>query len=212
MVTDRIIHVVDDDDAVRRSLLRLLHSAGFAAVAYPTASALLDNAPALSSGCILLDIQMPGMNGLEAQVRLGELGVTLPIVVMTGHGDVQTAVRAMKTGAADFIEKPFNDDRLIDALEAALAGAVRYAREREAAERIAGLSRREREVLDALVAGHPNKVIAYDLGISPRTVEVHRARMLERLGTPSLAEAIRLAVLATLVPEQSVPQSKRQLA
>jgi two-component system response regulator FixJ len=213
MAVDRTVHIVDDNDAVRQSLLRLLQSAGFAAVGYPSASALLDAAPALSSGCILLDLQMPGMQELEAQVRLRELDIALPLVVMTGQGDVQTAVRAVKTGAADFIEKPFEDDRLLDALESALARSARRARARdvrEAAERIASLTRREREVLEALVAGHSNKLIAHDLGISPRTVEVHRARMLERLGTASLAEAIRLAVLATLAPARAAPRSKRQ--
>jgi two-component system response regulator FixJ len=203
MPPDRTIHVVDDDAGVRRSLQRLLQSAEFEPVGYEGAQVFLDAVSTLTSGCILVDVHMPVMDGLELQERLNELGVKLPVVVMTGHGDVQTAVRAMKAGAADFVEKPFDDERLISALEAALAGTFRRPPSTdalEAAERIAALSRREREVLEALVAGHPNKVIARDLGISPRTVEVHRARMLERLGTASLAEAIRLSVLATLAP------------
>jgi two-component system response regulator FixJ len=146
---------------------------------------------------------MPEMGGLEIQARLNRLGCPLPVIVMTGGGEVEDAVRAMKAGAVDFIEKPFDDERLLGAIEKALTISERSARNREAAEaakRIGTLSRRERQVLDALSAGRPNKVIAYDLGISVRTVEVHRARMLERLGIRSLAEAIRLAVLATLAP------------
>jgi two-component system response regulator FixJ len=150
---------------------------------------------------------MPEMDGLAMQGQLNHLGFRLPVVVITGHGDIPTAVQAMKAGAVDFIEKPFDDERLIAAIEAALADFGRGFADREAAteavERIATLSPRERQVLDALVAGRPSKVIAYDLGISVRTVEVHRARMLERLGTRRLAEAIRLAVLADLAPDSA---------
>jgi two-component system, LuxR family, response regulator FixJ len=197
----RIVYVVDDDAAVRRSLERLLGSAGFSSILYETARDFLDAAPGLSAGCVLLDIRMPEMDGLELQTQLNRLGFALPIIVMTGHGDVQTAVRAMKAGAHDFIEKPFDDERLLSAIDQALALVGRVSREREAAEardKTATLSPREREVLEGLVGGKPNKVIAYDLGISVRTVEVHRARMLERLGTRSTAEAIRLAVMASL--------------
>jgi two-component system response regulator FixJ len=149
-----------------------------------------------------MDVRMPEMDGLQVQGRLRELHVGLPVIVMTGHGDVQTAVRAMKAGAVDFIEKPFNDEVLLSTIEAALARGAATDRNREAEDaawRIAKLSRREREVLDALVSGRPNKVIAFDLGISVRTVEVHRARMMERLGVRQLAEAVRLAVMARLV-------------
>ena len=208
MPPDRTVHVVDDDAGVRRSLERLLQAAAFEPIGYDGAQVFLDAVSALTSGCVLVDVRMPVMDGLELQERLNERGSKLPVVVMTGHGDVQTAVRAMKAGAADFVEKPFDDERLISALEGALAGGGRHAPRAdalEAAERIATLSRREREVLEALVAGHPNKVIARDLGISPRTVEVHRARMLERLRTASLAEAIRLSVLATLAPAAPTP-------
>jgi two-component system response regulator FixJ len=151
-------------------------------------------------------MRMPGMDGLEGQARLIRLGVSLPVIVMTDHGDVQSAVRAMKAGAVDFIEKPFDDDTLLNAIEAALAKVGQPAHEREAAQaaqRIATLSPREREVLDALLTGRANKVIAFDLGISVRTVEVHRARMMERLGTRQLAEAIRLGVMAQLAPRRS---------
>lgn len=204
---ERTVHVVDDDPGVRRSLERLLYSTGFEHVAYASALAFLEAVPGISAGCVLLDVLMPEINGLELQGDLNHLGFRLPVVVITGHGDIPTAVQAMKAGAVDFIEKPFDDERLIAAIEAALADFGRGFADREAAteavERIATLSPRERQVLDALVAGRPSKVIAYDLGISVRTVEVHRARMLERLGTRRLVEAIRLAVLADLAPDSA---------
>lgn len=207
MTAERTVHVVDDDAAVRRSLERLLDAAGFRAVSYETPMAFLASAPGLSSGCVLLDVWMPGMDGLTLQARLAKLDNHLPVVVMTAQGDVQTAVRAMKAGAVDFIEKPYDDEVLVKAIELALSLPRQSDRNREAAEaaqRIVALSLRERQVLEALVAGHPNKVIAYHLGISPRTVEVHRARMMERLGVRQFAEAIRLAVMARLVrPDDS---------
>jgi two-component system response regulator FixJ len=207
MTAERTVHVVDDDAAVRRSLERLLDAAGFRAVSYETPMAFLAAAPGLSSGCVLLDVRMPGMDGLTLQARLAKLDNHLPVVVMTGQGDVQTAVRAMKAGAVDFIEKPYDDEVLVKAIELALSLPRQSDRNREAAEaaqRVAALSPRERQVLDALVAGRPNKVNAYDLGISARTVEVHRARMMERLGVRQLAEAIRLAVMARLArPDDS---------
>jgi two-component system response regulator FixJ len=199
MSADRLVHIVDDDTAVRRSLERLLFAAGFEAISYESAPAFLDAAPKLSSGCLLLDIRMPGMDGFELQARLNDFNFRVPIVVITAQGDVSTAVRAMKAGAVDFVEKPYDDELLINSIEAALARVSELDRSREAAEaaaRIASLSPREREVLEALMAGHANKVIAFDLGISVRTVEVHRARMMERLGTTQLAEAVRLAVMA----------------
>lgn len=202
----RTVHIVEDDAAVRRSLEELLGAADFSSVSYKSALGFLDAAPRLSAGCVLLDIRMPEMDGLELQAQLNSLGFPLPIVVMTGHGDVQTAMRVMKAGAQDYIEKPFDDERLFAAIDQALAFSGRGAREREAAEalnKIAALSPREREVLAGVAAGKPNKVVAYDLGISVRTVEVHRARMLERLGTRSTAAAIRLAVMATLATEKS---------
>jgi two-component system response regulator FixJ len=203
MTGERTVHVVDDDAAVRRSLERLLDAAGFRAVSYETPMAFLAAAPGLSSGCVLLDVRMPEIDGLTLQARLAKLENHLPVVVMTGQGDVQTAVRAMKAGAVDFIEKPYEDEVLVKAIELALSLPRQSDRNREAAEaaqRVATLSPRERQVLDALVAGRPNKVIAYDLGISARTVEAHRARMMERLGVRQLGEAIRLAVMAHLVP------------
>ena len=211
MPGERTVYVVDDDLAVRRSLNRLLDAAGFRAVSYETPAAFLDAAPGLSQGCVLLDVRMPGIDGLTVQRQLAKLDVYLPVILITGQGDVQTAVRAMKLGAVDFIEKPYDEDTLLNAIDTALAGATKQARDRagwEAAERLAALSPREREVLDALVAGHSNKVIAFDLGISVRTVEVHRARMMDRLGVRQLAEAIRLAVMASLAPDNTSPRRR----
>jgi two-component system, LuxR family, response regulator FixJ len=206
MQAERTVHIVDDDAGVRRSLERLLHSAGFEHVAYQSAAAFLAAAPGISAGCVLLDVLMPEMDGLELQGQLDRLGCCLPVIVITGHRDIPTAVRAVQAGAVDFIEKPFDDERLIIAIQAALADSgQRRAADREAkeaAERIAALSPRENQVLDGLVAGRQSKVIAYDLGISVRTVEAHRARMMERLGTRRLAEAIRLSVLAGLAPDR----------
>jgi two-component system response regulator FixJ len=201
MTGKRIVHVVDDDPAVRRALVRLLRSEGLEAVAYESAQAVLNAAPSLSSGCVLLDIQMPGMDGLELLARFGELGIGLPVIVVTGHGDVPTAVRAMKAGAVDFIEKPIDEAQVFAAIDAALGEKKPVARDRaasEATERMALLSPRERQVLEAIAVGRPNKLIAYDLGISVRTVEVHRAHMLDRLGVRNIAEAIRIAVMAAL--------------
>lgn len=201
MPPERTVYVVDDDPPVRRSLERLLDSAGLHVITYETSLAFLEAAPNLASGCALLDVRMPGMDGLELQALLRQRNLPLPIIVMTGQGDVQSAVRAMKAGAVDFIEKPYRDDILLDAIEAALSrvhGADIGCETTEAAERIATLTRRERQVLDALVMGRPNKIIAFDLGISIRTVEVHRARMMERLGVGQLGEAVRLAVLARM--------------
>ena len=201
MPAERTVHVVDDDAAIRRSLEQLLDAAGFRVVSYDTPLAFLDAALDLLPGCVLLDIKMPGIDGLEVQALLQKGNVSWPVIVMTGQGDVQSAVRAMKAGAVDFLEKPYSDELLLNAIESALAGAERANVDRDAAqatERIAALSPREREVLDALVAGRPNKVIAFDLGISVRTVEVHRARMMERLGVRQLAEAVRLAVMAQI--------------
>jgi two-component system response regulator FixJ len=202
MTAERTIHVVDDDAAVRRSLERLLESMGFIALSYATPDAFLLAARGLAEGCVLLDVKMPGVGGLEVQARLKAMGFALPIIVITGQGDVQTAVRAMKAGAFDFLEKPYEDEVLLKAIDAAFATAPhdRDQQALDAVRRIAELSPREREVLEALVAGVSNKVIAFDLGLSVRTVEVHRARMMNRLGTRQLAEAIRLAVLATLAP------------
>ena len=205
MSNDRVIYIVDDDPALRRSLERLLYAADFQSVSFATPSAFLSAAAGLPGRCVLLDLCMPEMNGLEVQERLNQMKLELPVIVMTGQGDVQSAVRAMRSGATDFLEKPFSDDALIGAIEAApkvSAEQNRSAERAAAAALIETLSPREQQVLEALVAGHPNKAIAFDLDISVRTVELHRARMMARLGVRHFAEAIRLAVLANLAGDR----------
>ena len=203
MASDLLIHIVHTDAACNGAFERLLNAAGYEPVFYQTVQAILDAAGSLRTGCVLLDIGMSEINGLAFQLLLSAAGVRLPVIVITQQGDVATAVRAMKAGAVDFIEKPFDDRHLLAAIEAALARPLDASGLREgteAARRLAVLSGRERQVLDGIVAGHASKVIAYNLEISMRTVEVHRARMLDRLGTRSMAAAIRLAVLASLAP------------
>jgi two-component system, LuxR family, response regulator FixJ len=211
MAAEAAVHIVDDDPAVRRTLERLLDGMGFQTRSYDSPSAFLDIASSLSAGCLVLDIRMPGMDGFEVQARLLELGIALPVIVVTGQGDVESAVRAMKAGAVDYIEKPYSAAVLRAAINTALSSGGWIGRDREAmraAQRIAALSRRELEVLDALVEGRINKVIAYDLGISVRTVEVHRARMMVRLGVRQLPEAVRLAVMARLAPKRTRSRGK----
>jgi two-component system response regulator FixJ len=201
MATERIVYVLDDDDAVLRSLERLLNSANFTPIIFDRPYVFLAAAKTFKTGCVLLDVRLPGMSGLEVQAQLHMMRNDLPVIVMTGEGDIHTAVRAMKAGAADFLEKPYSDHTLLTAIEAAFADEHRLNRDNEiedAVRRISILSPREGEVLDGLLAGQPNKLIAYQLGISVRTVEVHRARMMERLGLRQLAEAIRLGVMAGL--------------
>jgi two-component system response regulator FixJ len=201
MAAERFIYIIDDDPAIRRSLERLLDAVGFQVASYATPKAFLGVAGDLPVGCALLDLRMPEMDGFEVQARLRLINPDLPVIVMTAQGDVQTAVRAMKAGAVDFIEKPYGDDALVAAIESALKDGAAKGRTDDiaaAAALIDTLSPRERQVLEALVAGQPNKVIAFDLGISVRTVEVHRARMMDRLGVRQLAEAVRLSVLGTL--------------
>jgi len=190
--------VIDDDEAVRHSLAFLFECAGLPVRTYESAAAFLPVATGLRGGCIVTDVRMPEMDGLALQRRLQELGIRLPVIVMTGHGDVPIAVQALKAGAADFIEKPFDDETLLIAVRAALE-ANRRSRAHDAeiesiATRLAGLTRRERQVLERLVAGQSNKTIAYDLGASPRTVEVHRARVMEKMGARSLSDLVRMAL------------------
>jgi two-component system, LuxR family, response regulator FixJ len=195
-----LVHVVDDDEAVRDSLSLLLEAAGLSVRTYDSAIAFLKALPNLGAGCVLTDVRMPDLDGLELQRRLTELGIRLPVIVMTGHGDVPIAVEALKAGAADFLEKPFDDGQLLAAVSSALAASQRRREEESAmagiAKRLASLTPREREVLDKLVAGQPNKTIAYDLGSSPRTVEVHRARVMEKMGVRSLPELVRMTIAA----------------
>src|SRR3954471_16586165 len=201
MANERIVYVLDDDVAVLRSLERLLRSASFEPVTFDHPNAFLSAAKAFKSGCVLLDVRLPVMSGLDVQAQLLKMRSDLAFIVVTGQGDIQTAVRAMKAGASDFLEKPYSDHALLGSIEAALGKENRSDRDRDIADavrRVAALSPREREVLDGLMAGRPNKLIAYHLGISVRTVEVHRARMMERLGMRQFAEAIRLGVMARL--------------
>lgn len=201
ILTEDVVHIVDDDESLRRALRRLLLSAGYNAFTYGTAASVIAAAPRLS-GCLLLDLRMPNMDGLALQAWLLAHGVRVPVIVVTGHGDVPTAVQAMKAGAFDFIEKPIDEDRLLAAIDAALQKRASKARDHEAmqaARRMAALSPRERQVLDGIVAGKLNKLIAHELDISVRTVEVHRTRLMVRLGTHSMAEAIRTAVLSAVV-------------
>lgn len=200
MAAERIIYVLDDDPAIRRSLERLLDAVGFQVASYATPKGFLDVAGSLPGGCALLDLRMPEMDGFEVHARLRLINPDLPVIVVTAQGDVQTAVRAMKAGAVDFIEKPYSDDTLIAAIESALKTGAAKGRTDDiaaAAALIDTLSPRERQVLEALVAGQPNKVVAFRLGISVRTVEVHRSRMMDRLGVRQFAEAVRLLVLAS---------------
>jgi two-component system response regulator FixJ len=201
MATERTVYVLDDDDAVLRSLERLLSSANFKPVTFGHPSGFLTAAKTFKTGCVLLDVRLPGMSGLEVQTQLMNMRNDLAVIVVTGQGDIQTAVRAMKAGATDFLEKPYSDHALLGSIEVAFARENQHDRDHhiaDAIQRIATLSPREREVLDELLAGRPNKLIAYDLGISVRTVEVHRARMMGRLGMRQLAEVIRLGVMARL--------------
>ena len=200
MTEPRLIHLVDDDEAIRRSAGFMLKTSGFRVQTYESGDHLLKSAASLEPGCILLDIRMPGMDGLEVQQALKEKGVGLPVVIMTGHGDVTLAVQAMKAGAVDFIEKPFEKAVLLGAIDQTFSRLDRSSEARERAKeaevQLNGLTPREREVLDGLAQGLPNKTIAYDLGISPRTVEIHRANLMSKLGVKSLSEALRIAFAA----------------
>jgi len=200
MSDKRPIHIIDDDDAVRRSASFMLKTSGFAVETWPSGVAFLKEVRHATEGVILLDVRMPEMDGLEVQQALNERGVTMPVIVLTGHGDVGIAVRAMKAGAVDFLEKPFEKAVLLSAIEAAFArlgdAKDKSARADEAAVIIQALTGRERDVLEGLAQGLPNKTIAYDLGISPRTVEVHRANLMTKLEVRSLSDALRIAFAA----------------
>jgi two-component system, LuxR family, response regulator FixJ len=200
MIHNGTIHLVDDEDSVRRSTGFMLQLEGYDVRTYSSGIEFLDKVDKAEPGCILLDVRMPGMDGLEVQAELNARGLTMPIVVLTGHGDIATAVTAMRGGAADFIEKPFEKDALLSAVETALHRLDRKSEEEtpeaRAKQRIAVLTQREQDVLRGLVRGHPNKTIAYDLAISPRTVEVYRANVMTKLGVHSLSEVLRLAFAA----------------
>jgi two-component system response regulator FixJ len=200
----RIVYLVDDEEAIRRSAGFMLKTSGFQVKPFPSGVEFLKEKE-LEPGCVLLDIRMPGMDGLEVQRALHDRGSTLPVIVMTGHGDVTVAVQAMKGGAVDFIEKPFEKAVLMSALNEGFSRIEQADRSRvrrdEAETRLHALTPRERDVLLGLVRGHPNKTIAYDLDISPRTVEIHRANLMTKLGVASLSEALRIAFAAGLGEE-----------
>ncbi|MBB3889661.1 two-component system response regulator FixJ [Phenylobacterium haematophilum] len=199
-MADELVHVIDDDPAVRDSLAFLLETANLSPRTYDSAVAFLEALPEVTSGCVVTDVRMPEMTGIELVRRLKGQGFRLPIVMITGHADVPLAVEAMKAGVADFIEKPFDDDVLLAAIGAALRDGEKdrqgAAEAAEITARMDTLSGREREVLGGLVAGHANKVIAFDLGISPRTVEIYRANVMTKMKAASLSELVRMAMLA----------------
>lgn len=200
-----VVHIVDDDDALRDSLSFLLDSADIPVATYTSASDFLKALPSLASGCVVTDIRMPGMSGMELLKHLRQGGSTLQVIVMTGHGDVPLAVEAMRLGAADFIEKPFDDEMFISSVRIAIArqkGSDHgHALKNEVRRKIESLSMRERQVLEGLVAGNPNKRIAYDLGISPRTVEIYRANLMTKMQAGSLSDIVRMALLAGAEPK-----------
>ena len=207
MPNDAVIHLIDDDEHVRRAVAFLLSTAGHAVRVHESAEKFLAELPHLQRGCIVSDVRMPGLDGVGLLRRLREKGVDMPAIIMTGHADVALAVAAMKAGAIDFIEKPFDDEVLLAAVQGALS---RYEQSGSDVDDVAGirnraesLTSREREVLAGLLMGHPNKTIAYDLGLSPRTVEVHRANLMTKMGAKSLSELVRMAMLAKLSPEKA---------
>src|SRR6516225_4991051 len=197
-----VIHVIDDDQAMRESLAFLLDVNGYKPQTHESAAAFLNKSAAATPSCVVSDIRMPGMNGIELVRALKSQGSACPVILITGHGDVALAVEAMKAGAADFIEKPFDDGALLGAIRSALeahsAARSDNSAKKEAEARLADLSPRERDVLRGLVAGKINKVIAHDLGISPRTVEVYRANLMAKTGARSMSELMRVALAAGL--------------
>jgi two-component system, LuxR family, response regulator FixJ len=207
MSAEKLVHVVDDDDGVRRSVAFMLKHAGYRVESYLSGVAFLKDAKSIERGCVLLDVRMPDMDGLEVQKEMGKRGIDMPVVILTGHGDVGLAVRAMRAGAVNFIEKPYEKETLLSAIDEAYTRLDRnHDKDMQAGEakvRLASLTGRERDVLNGLVAGYPNKTIAYDLGISPRTVEIYRANMMEKLRVRSLSEALRIAFVAEDVAAQT---------
>jgi two-component system response regulator FixJ len=204
MTAGGTVHVVDDDEAIRDSLALLLRAAGFAVASYPSADTFLLTA-SQGAGCVVIDVRMPGMGGLELQEELTRRGRRIPVIVMTGHAEVPLAVKAMKAGAVDFVEKPFEEPAMLAAIRRAFSLGLETARAEaegnEIGNRLAQLTPREREVLDALVAGKPNKIIAYELSISPRTVEIHRARVMDKMAARTLSDLVRMALSAGLGPK-----------
>ncbi|MCW5691727.1 MAG: response regulator transcription factor FixJ [Pseudolabrys sp.] len=200
---DAMIYVIDDDDAVRQSLEFLLSTVGYKTRGFDSARDFFAVLPEIDSGCIITDVRMPEITGIDLLKKVKDVKPGLPVIVITGHGDVALAVEAMKIGAIDFLEKPFDDDGLIASVKAALSNAAdsgkRHAELGAIKDKLAALSNRERQVLEGLVAGHPNKTIAFDLGISPRTVEIYRANLMTKMGANSLSDLVRMAMLAGIM-------------
>ena len=197
------VHVIDDDEALRESLAFLLRSAELDVESYASAAAFLDAVPNARLSCVITDVRMPGMSGIDLLRRLKELKVDVPVIVITGHGDVPLAVEAMKVGAMDFLEKPFDDEVLLASVRSALrrqdGEAKRHSERAEIEAKLAALSNRERDVLGGLVAGRANKQIAFDLGISPRTVEIYRANLMNKMQAGSLSDLVRMALIVGIV-------------
>lgn len=202
MTNNRIVHIVDDEESMRRSTSYALKTSGYSVTSWSSGAEFLKDIRHGDAGCILLDIRMPEIDGLQVQQILAERGITMPVVIMTGHGDIAIAVRAMKAGAVDFLEKPFEKSALLGAIEASFERIAKaddaMSRAADADVLLAVLTPRERDVLEGLAQGLPNKTIAYDLGISPRTVEVHRANLMAKLDVRSLSDALRIAFAAGL--------------
>lgn len=200
-----LVHIIDDDQAVRDSLAFLLRTAGLASRLYPSARHFLDTLEDIGAGCIVTDVRMPDIDGLELLRLIKVRGCPLPVIVITGHGDVPLAVSAMKAGATDFIEKPFDDDLLLAAVRAALDRQERASRQdslrADVQAKLAALSTREQQVLRGLVLGQPNKIIAFDLGISPRTVEIYRANVMTKMQAGSLSDLVRMALAVDLLED-----------
>ena len=198
-----IVHVIDDDEALRESLAFLLRTANIEVRTYPSAVAFLDALPDARASCVITDVRMPGMSGIDLLRRLQELKIGMPVIVITGHGDVPLAVEAMKIGALDFLEKPFDDEVLLTSVRSALmrqdGDTKRHTERAEIESKLAALSNRERDVLGGLVAGRANKQIAYDLGISPRTVEIYRANLMNKMQAGSLSDLVRMALIVGMV-------------
>jgi len=200
-----LVHIIDDDEAMRESLIFLLHTAKIEAEAFASATAFLASLPDERLSCVITDVRMPEMSGLDLLRRLREMKIEVPVIVVTGHGDVPLAVEAMKFGAIDFLEKPFDDEVLLASVRAALerqqGETKRHADRADIESRVAALSSRERDVLGGLISGRANKQIAYDLGISPRTVEIYRANLMDKMRAGSLSDLVRMALVAGMLGE-----------